>query len=107
MSVKEASVVVIFLTDRYLTSENCMREYNFALHYKVPIIPVLLDGFYSGQDPAIVPLWPPHGMEALDRTLYIDMRSIHRTDSGLAPLMRQIDAFVRSLRFTNRADSNK
>eukprot|EP00794_Sanderia_malayensis_P004991 gene4991-5650_t len=81
--VEEAIVIVPFLSSKYDSSENCMRELNYAADHKKRIVPVILDESYKRKGPS--------GL-IISGKLYIDFSDELRFDSNIKALKREIDA---------------
>ena len=110
--VKGAHVFICCLTDAYLSSPNCLKEFKAAASGNKLIIPLLLPGYIHGtdvpesQEPPPKTPWPPSSLReplvsltlGKDQRLYVDMRTEQNRDGNFQQIVNQIDALVRSQR---------
>ena len=62
--VRNADVFICCLTDGYLHSAACQKEFSFAQKHHKPVLPLLLEGY--GGDGGSVPPWPPANTQMAD-----------------------------------------
>ena len=97
-----ANVFVCCLTDAYVHSKNCMREFTHAIESHKLIVPVLLPGYCPAHKD---PPWPPPGAsEAVEHSLanllYVDLRTTEKRAANWPSLVRRIDSEVRGCRIS-------
>ena len=59
IAVEEAVIVICFCTEEYQKSKNCKTELKYAYTLNMPIIPVICDKGYTGQQFRSVVLYLP------------------------------------------------
>mmetsp|Transcript_43261 Transcript_43261/g.127228 ORF Transcript_43261/g.127228 Transcript_43261/m.127228 type:complete len:525 (+) Transcript_43261:631-2205(+) len=107
--VKMADIFICCITDRYLRSVNCLKEFSFAVEKGKLIVPLLLPGYGDADDkgePTSTP-WPPSdtkGMmsKALATSLYVDLRTPELRKTSFPNLVNRLDSEVRKLRMDQR-----
>ena len=93
--VQGAKIVVCFCTEKYQNSKNCQTELKYALTLEIPIIPVICDIGYTGQqfedvdfDPA---KWPCDWLGAVIAGLvYVDFRKDDMSGVKLEEILKQV-----------------
>ena len=81
IGVEESQVFAAFVSEPYVQSDNCNKEFSLAVDWKRPILPIrLIDG-----------QWPPQGKVALGLAgkLYLDVRNGIIDDNALEELLKR------------------
>lgn len=99
--VAHADVFVCCLTDSYVHSVNCMREFKHAVNMRKLIIPLLLPGYGDPDGATTFPPIDPNGIvqKALSETnLYVDLRTPERMHANFPGLVNRVDSHLRFVR---------
>ena len=109
--IRFAEVVIIFLNNAYVASENCCKEYLFATKHGKYVIPVLLPGYrglVTSPDGELVPAekWWPDNMTSLQQFSPMVLVKAEQQEGVMFELCERIQSrFHRAQRFATADDA--